>query len=83
MGVVDRADTVSKDFASQFKEKIEGKKRKGTTLLPLTAQADFAYLYSLASSKRELPQESLRQREVLRGLKVAVKSYLMQYKASL
>ena len=29
MGVVDRADTVSKDFASQFKEKIEGKKRKG------------------------------------------------------
>lgn len=74
--VVDRADVVSKDFAKQFKEKIEGKKNKATGRLPLVAQADFTYLYGLASGKLELPEDSVRRREVLALLKKAVKSYL-------
>lgn len=82
--VIERADVVSKDFARQFKEKIEGKKRnaKGTTLLPLVVQADFAYLYSVATGKRELPVNTVRQREVFKGLKQAVASCLKQYKFS-
>lgn len=72
--VVDRADAVSKDFARQFKEKLEGKKKQ--TRLPLVAQADFAYLYGLATGKHSLPEDPMRQREVLKGLKQAVKMCL-------
>jgi DNA mismatch repair protein MSH6 len=72
--VVDRADSVSKDFARQFKEKIEGKKKQ--TRLPLVAQADFAYLYGIATGKYSLPDNKVRQKEVLRGLKQAVKMCL-------
>lgn len=80
--MVERAETVSKDFAQQFKEKIEGKKKnhKGAVMLPLTAQADFAYLYGLATGKRSLPADPERQREVLKGLKAAAASCLKQYK---
>ncbi|EPS94078.1 hypothetical protein FOMPIDRAFT_1170017 [Fomitopsis schrenkii] len=74
--VVERADVVSKDFALQFKEKIEGKRSKASGRLPLVAQADFAYLYKLATGKVELPENPVRQREVLRILKGAVKGYL-------
>ncbi|TFY82733.1 hypothetical protein EWM64_g1284 [Hericium alpestre] len=38
--VVDRAEIISKDFASKFKEKVDGKRKK--TRLSLFAQADFA-----------------------------------------
>ena len=77
--VVERADVVSKDFAKQFKEKIEGKKKgKGRAILPLTVQADFAYLYSVGLGKREMPANSVRQHEVLKGLKAAVASCLKQ-----
>lgn len=74
--VVERADTISKDFARNFKDKIEGKKNKATGRLPLTAQADFAYLHALATGKIELPEDKVRQREVLMGIKRAVQSYL-------
>ncbi|KAH9922892.1 DNA mismatch repair protein Msh6 [Amylocystis lapponica] len=66
--VVERADIVSKDFARQFKEKIEGKKNKAAGRLPLVAQADFAYLYGLATGNLEMPGERL--------LKGAVRNYL-------
>lgn len=75
-GVVRRADVVSKDFARQFKEKLEGKRSKAYGRLPLVAQADFAYLYNLATGKVQLPDNPVRQREVLRILKGAVKGYL-------
>ena len=81
--VVERADVVSKDFAKQFKEKIEGKRKsKGGSVVPLTAQADFAYLFGVAMGKRSLPADKVRQREVLKGLKAAVSSCLKQYQAS-
>ena len=80
--VVERADTVSKDFAKQFKEKIEGRKKnhQGAAMLSLTAQADFAYLYGLATSKRALPADPVRRREVLKVLKAAAASCLTQHK---
>ncbi|KAI0792522.1 DNA mismatch repair protein Msh6 [Abortiporus biennis] len=74
--VVERADVVSKDFARHFKDKIEGKKTQVSGRLPLVAQADFAYLYGLATGKLDLPEEKVRRREVLKGLKMAVKSCL-------
>ena len=74
--VVERADVVSKDFARQFKEKIEGKRSKASGRLPLVAQADFTYLYNLATGKVELPENPVRQSEVLKILKGAVKGYL-------
>lgn len=71
--VVQRAETVSKDFARQFKEKVEGKRKKAATArLPLVSQADFAYLHGLATGRLELDQNPVRQREVLKGLKAAV-----------
>ncbi|PCH35419.1 DNA mismatch repair protein Msh6 [Wolfiporia cocos MD-104 SS10] len=74
--VVERADVISQDFAKQFREKVEGKKNKAAGRLPLVAQADFAYLYKLACGKVELPDNPVRQREVLKTLKAAVRGYL-------
>jgi DNA mismatch repair protein MSH6 len=75
--VVQRAEAVSEDFAKQLKEKIEGSKKGGaTSRLPLAIQADFAYLFSLAAGKAELPSDKVRRREVLKVLKTAVKGYL-------
>jgi len=68
--VVDRADVVSKDFAKQFKEKIEGKRKHAR--LPLVLQADFAYLMGLVSGREKLPEDEAKAREVLKGLKEAV-----------
>ncbi|PSS36954.1 hypothetical protein PHLCEN_2v1170 [Hermanssonia centrifuga] len=84
MQVVERAETISRDFAHQFKEKIEGKKKdKAVCTIPLVAQADFAFLYSLATGKRELPEDKMRRREVLRGIRAAVRSCLKQSHPSL
>lgn len=75
--VVQRAEVVSEDFAKQFKEKIEGNKtNKAVSAMPLTVQADFAYLFSLVLGKSDLPEEKVRRREVLKGLKAAVNGYL-------
>ncbi|KAI0350882.1 DNA mismatch repair protein Msh6 [Trametes cingulata] len=76
--VVERAEVVSKDFAKHFKEKIEGKKNKASGRLPLVAQADFAYLYKLATGAIEMPEDKVRRREVLKVLKGAVKGCLQE-----
>lgn len=73
--VVYRADVVSKDFAKQFKEKIEGKKKQAR--LPLVLQADFAYLMGLVSGKEKLPEDKGKAREVLKGLEGAVRMGLL------
>lgn len=79
MDVVERADVISKDFARKFKEKIEGKRKSGVSgRLPIVAQTDFAYLYGLASGKKQLPEDSLRKKEVLKILKAAVRNCLAQ-----
>lgn len=76
--VVERADVVSKDFAKHFQEKIEGKKNKASGRLPVVAQADFAYLFKLATGVLELPEDKVRRREVLRVLKGAVRGCLQE-----
>ncbi|KAI0697052.1 DNA mismatch repair protein Msh6 [Cytidiella melzeri] len=83
LSVIERADVVSKDFARQFKEKIEGKRKDNTAdgRLPLTVQADFAYLCKLATGKCQLPDDEVRKREVLRMLKASVGSFLRQLSA--
>lgn len=76
MDVVRRAETVSEDFARQSQEKLEGKRKNSvTSKLPLVAQADFAYLYGLATSKLTIPQDSYKQQELLRGLREAARKH--------
>ena len=71
--VVKRAEIVSKDFARQFKEKVDGKRKKSAAgRLPLVAQANFAFLYGLATGMKGIDQDSVRQREVLRRMKEEV-----------
>lgn len=73
MEVVERAEVISKDFASKFKEKMEDKRRKlASARLPIDTQADFSYLYKLASGKEALEGDAVRRREVLKGLKMAI-----------
>jgi DNA mismatch repair protein MSH6 len=76
--VVERADAISRDFAQQFKAKIEDRKKSKTAnaALPLVAQADFAYLLSLALGKSPMPENPVRRREVLLGLKAAMRNCL-------
>jgi DNA mismatch repair protein MSH6 len=77
MDVVKRAEVVSADFARQFKEKLEGKQKKSATArLPLVAQADFAYIYALATGTAALPTDPYKQRELLKDLKETVRKYL-------
>ncbi|OCH88410.1 DNA mismatch repair protein Msh6 [Obba rivulosa] len=80
--VVERAEVVSRDFARQFKEKIKGKKNKASGRLPLVAQADFAYLFGLATGKCEMPEDPVRRSEILKILKGAVRNCLRDAGAS-
>ncbi|KAI9438563.1 DNA mismatch repair protein Msh6 [Lactarius indigo] len=73
MDVVERAEVISKDFASKFKEKMEDKRRKlASARLPIDTQADFAYLYKLAVGECALEGDAVRRREGLKGLKMAI-----------
>ncbi|RDB29773.1 DNA mismatch repair protein msh6 [Hypsizygus marmoreus] len=75
--VVERADVVSKNFAQQFKERLQIRQDKtGNSRLPIEAQADFAYLYKVATGQLPLPTEAVRRREVLAGLRLTVQHYL-------
>ncbi|KAF9805995.1 hypothetical protein IEO21_08858 [Rhodonia placenta] len=75
--IVERADIVSNDFARNFKEKTAKKKDKVSGRLPLVAQADFAYLYGLATGKDELPENKARRKAILSTIKGAVRNYLI------
>ncbi|KAF9051391.1 muts domain V-domain-containing protein [Panaeolus papilionaceus] len=75
--VVERADTISQDFAKQFKEKLQIKQEQhASAKMPLVAQADFAYLYKLTTGKLELPEDPIRRREVLGRMKAIVARYV-------
>ncbi|KAG5646336.1 hypothetical protein DXG03_003659 [Asterophora parasitica] len=73
--VVERADLVSKNFAKQFKERMQIKKKNDGMRLPIVAQADFAYLFKIASGQLPLPEDKVRRREVLTGLTQIIKRY--------
>lgn len=60
--MVTRAEKISKDFALQFKKKMDNRR---SSSLPLTAQADFAYLLKLVAGTAEEDKNVLRQRRVL------------------
>ncbi|KAF5379188.1 hypothetical protein D9615_005989 [Tricholomella constricta] len=74
--VVERADLVSKNFAKQFKERMQVKQMKDAGRLPIVAQADFAYLFKIASGQLPLPDNQVRRREVLAGLQQTVQRYI-------
>lgn len=75
--VVERADVISKTFAQQFKEKLQTKKKHdASSRLPLVAQADFTYLFKLATGQLELPENPVRRQEILNRLKETVQRYL-------
>ncbi|KAH9917640.1 DNA mismatch repair protein Msh6 [Epithele typhae] len=77
--IVERADAVSTDFAAHFKARLEGKKRMSAAgRLPLDVQADFAYLFKLATGALVLPEDKVRQRKVLRVLKGVVRGALKE-----
>lgn len=79
MEVVQRADVISKDFAEKFKEKLKlNKEKKASSKVPLVAQADFAYLYKLATDQLgELElHDAERTAEVLRRMKGIVRQYV-------
>ncbi|KAG6810732.1 hypothetical protein H0H92_010562 [Tricholoma furcatifolium] len=74
--VVERADIVSKNFAQQFKERMQVKKKKNSGKLSIDAQADFAYLYKVATGLITLPDDAVRRREVVAGLRRTVQRYV-------
>jgi len=77
MEVVKRAEIVSDDFARQFKERLEGKQKKSaTSRLPLVAQADFVYLYRLATGAMQMPEDNVRRREILKRMKEITRCYI-------
>ncbi len=79
--VVQRAEVVSKQFAQQFKEKLELKQKKNASAkMPLNLQADWVYLMKLASGETE-PGDKTRDREVLERLKDVVQSFARHKKA--
>ena len=82
LNVVNRAETVSQDFAKQFQTRVAEKRQEMVSKLPLMAQADFAYLFRLAAGvgsenvKDMGLEERSRNARVLQGLNTTVQKYL-------
>jgi DNA mismatch repair protein MSH6 len=77
--VVKRADTISEIFAKQFKERLQLKKKQdGSLRMPIVARADFAYLFKIATGQLQLPDDPVRQKQVLAMLKNTVRRYVKQ-----
>ena len=74
--VVKRADVVSEDFARQFAARLANR-RIGK--IPVTAQADFAFLTKLVEGMLKLDDDPMRRREVLQIIK---KGVLAHFKAA-
>ncbi|TFK72470.1 DNA mismatch repair protein Msh6 [Pluteus cervinus] len=72
--VVERADVVSKSFSEQFKKKQTDKRQTAAAKLPLTAQADFAFLVKLAMGNAPLIDAS-RQKVLLSEMKKIGRRY--------
>ena len=68
---------MSSNFAQQFKERLIARKMsEGSCGLPLPLQADFVFLYKLATGQAKLPEEGVHATETLRKVKEAVKGYM-------
>lgn len=66
--VVKRAEAVSADFVRQFAERLAGRRKTAAARVPLSAQANFAYLLRLARGEQPMPDDEFRKREVLDGI---------------
>ncbi|KAK2461207.1 hypothetical protein APHAL10511_006734 [Amanita phalloides] len=76
LSVIERAEVISKSFAQQFKERLMARKRhEGSSRLPLPLQADFVYLYKLATGQLQLPEDQVRRGEVLARMKDTIRKY--------
>lgn len=62
--VVFRAEAISQDYAKQFKEKLSKRSNIG---LPLTLQADFAYLWRLSTGQMTPNENTKNTLNVLRN----------------
>ncbi|KIL62704.1 hypothetical protein M378DRAFT_128542 [Amanita muscaria Koide BX008] len=80
LAVIERAEAVSKNFAQQFQERFLARENDESCRLPLPLQADFAYLYRLATGQAKLPEENVAQVEVLRRMKRTIGSFLSTMK---
>jgi DNA mismatch repair protein MSH6 len=76
--IIERADTVSGDFVRQFAERMAGRKKTAVSRLPTSAQADFAYMWRLASGEQEMPEDGFQKREVLEGIVGAMRGLLLK-----
>ncbi|CAG8523968.1 14803_t:CDS:10 [Acaulospora colombiana] len=70
--VVKRADVVSNDFARQFAARLAG---RTVGRVPVSAQADLAYLAKLVQGTLKLDDNQVRKRETLKILKTAATRY--------
>lgn len=71
IGVVTRAEAISKDFTKKFNEKQAQKMRSN---IPTILQADFAYLAKVAKTELSFDSHSSKAAETLRILKQFVKN---------
>ncbi|KXN86517.1 DNA mismatch repair protein msh6 [Leucoagaricus sp. SymC.cos] len=79
--VVERAEVVSKQFAKQFKERMEMKqKESASSRMPLNIRADWVYLIKIASGEIKLGNDA-KSKEVLERLKETVRSFLRHAQA--
>ncbi|KAJ7719604.1 muts domain V-domain-containing protein [Mycena olivaceomarginata] len=77
--VVERADVISKKFAEQFKQKLlDRQTHDAARRLPLVAQVDFAYLFTLGTGKIAMPSDPTRCKEVLARLRKTVRCYIQK-----
>lgn len=73
--MIARAESISKDFADQFQKKMVSRR---TSTLPLSVQADVAFLIKLASGALMLGDDKAKQKEVLGIIKKAASHFLEQ-----
>ncbi|KAH6917837.1 DNA mismatch repair protein msh6 [Coprinopsis sp. MPI-PUGE-AT-0042] len=63
--VVERADVVSAEFAKQFKERLQLKKKESaSSRVPLVAQADFVFLLKMATGQTHPPEDPALRKQV-------------------
>lgn len=79
LDVVERADSISKDFAKQFKERLRIKQEQNNaSRMPIVARADFAYLYKIATGQLAIDNDETRLNQVLTKLKATARRFLKE-----
>ncbi|EAU89431.2 DNA mismatch repair protein msh6 [Coprinopsis cinerea okayama7 len=80
--VVERADDVSAEFAKQFKERLQLKKKQSaSSRVPLVAQADFVYMLKLATGQIAVPEDPALRKELFTRLQSVLKAHKASIRA--